>query len=253
MKQILVCMKAVPVSAFSHQLRRESAALQWNPADEAALEAALRLAEPDGAVTVLTMGPAKLRDSLLELAARGAKRAVLISDACMAGADTHATALALERGIRKLGNFDAVFCGSKAMDGETGQVPGQLAAALSWPCITHAEKIEETDRTLHLTRRLEDGIQMVELSCPAVISFCSYCYPLRLAGIAGMRNARKMTVDVLDAKALGLTGEECGLAGSLTKVERLQSQNIGFRHGQKETEISSGVKALLGYFREVRP
>ena len=135
MKHILVCVKAVPVSSSvevdgQHRLKRDGASLQWNIADESALEAAFRLADRDGSVTVLTMGPPKLEGPLLELLARGANRAVLITDRLMAGADTRATARALASAAEKLGPFDAVFCGCKAIDGETGQVPGELAAAL---------------------------------------------------------------------------------------------------------------------------
>ena len=188
MKHILVCVKAVPVSSSvevdgQHRLKRDGASLQWNIADESALEAAFRLADRDGSVTVLTMGPPKLEGPLLELLARGANRAVLITDRLMAGADTRATARALASAAEKLGPFDAVFCGCKAIDGETGQVPGELAAALGLPCISNAEKVEAAGDELLVTRRLEDGVQNLTVSGPAVISFSSYSYPLRLAGI----------------------------------------------------------------------
>ena len=94
MEHILVCVKAVPVStsvAVDGQLRlkREGTALQWNIADESALEAALRLTDGNGRVTVLTMGPAKLAESLSELLARGASRAVLITYGTSYGAFTY--------------------------------------------------------------------------------------------------------------------------------------------------------------------
>ena len=94
---ILVCMKAVPATAQVQvdghfRLQREGAKLQWNMADEAALEAALQLKGQDGTVTVLTMGPGKLEEPLRELLARGADRAVLLTDPKIAGAATQATA-----------------------------------------------------------------------------------------------------------------------------------------------------------------
>ena len=57
MKHILVCVKAVPVSSSvevdgQHRLKRDGASLQWNIADESALEDAFRLADKDGSVTV---------------------------------------------------------------------------------------------------------------------------------------------------------------------------------------------------------
>ena len=113
MKHILVCVKAVPVSSSvevdgQHRLKRDGASLQWNIADESALEAAFRLADKDGSVTVLTMGPPKLEGPLLELLARGASRAVLITDRLMAGADTRATARALASAAEKT----RFWCGS---------------------------------------------------------------------------------------------------------------------------------------------
>ena len=90
--------------------------LQWNVADESALEAANRLKGPATAVTVLTMGPGKLEAPLRELFARGADRAVLLTDPVMAGADTRATAAALAAAVGKLGTFDLILCGRRALE-----------------------------------------------------------------------------------------------------------------------------------------
>ena len=100
MKHILVCIKAVPTAASvqvdgQYRLKRDGVNLQWNIADESALEAALRLKDKDGAVTVLTMGPPKLEAPLKDLLARGADRGILVTDRLLAGADTRATAAAL--------------------------------------------------------------------------------------------------------------------------------------------------------------
>ena len=258
MKHILVCVKAVPVStsvAVDGQLRlkREGTGLQWNPADESALEAALRLTDGNGTVTVLTMGPAKLAEPLSELLARGADRAVLITDRLMAGADTHATARALAAAVEKLGPFDAVFCGCKAIDGETGQVPGELAAALGLPCLSNAEKAEEKENALAISRRLETGTQTLEVTGPLVVSFAAYSYPLRLAGILGLRRARKTPVEILTAADLGLSPEDCGLKGSLTKVTAMQARFPGLRRGPKETDPETGIRVLSRILREARP
>lgn len=255
MRHILVCVKAVPVStsvAVDGQLRlkREGAGLQWNIADESALEAALRLTDGNGRVTVLTMGPAKLAEPLSELLARGAGRAVLITDRLMAGADTHATARALAAAAEKLGAFDALFCGCKAIDGETGQVPGELAAALGLPCVSNVESIREQGEKLILSRRLEAGVQTLEAAEPLIVSFAAYSYPLRLAGILGMRRARKTPVEILTAADLGLTPGECGLKGSLTRVTAMQTKFPGLRRGARETDPQVGVRELTRILRE---
>ena len=258
MKHILVCVKAVP-SATSvqvdgeYRLKRDGVSLQWNIADESALEAALRLKDKDGTVTVLTMGPPKLEAPLKELLARGADRAVLITDRLMAGADTRATAAALKAAAEKLGPFDLILCGRRAIDGETGQVPGELAAALGIPCVSNVEQLAETDGSLILQRRLEDGIQTLQGGSPLVVSVCEYSYNLRLAGILSMRKAKSKTVEQFSASDLGLTEVQCGLKGSVTKVIAMEARFPGLRKGPKETVVSAGVDEMRRIIREVQP
>lgn len=236
-----------------HVLKRDGANLQWNIADESALEAAFRMKGEDGSVTVLTMGPPKLEGPLTELLARGASRAVLVTDKRMAGADTRATARALAAAVESLGPFDGIFCGCKAIDGETGQVPGELAAALRIPCISNVEKVEDSENGVALSRRLEDGVQNLKAQGPLVLSFCAYSYPLRLAGILGMRRARKIPVEIMTAADLGLSPENCGLKGSATKVIAMAAKFPGLRKGSKEENLSTGVETVKTILREVRP
>lgn len=254
---ILVCMKAVPSTAQvqvdgQFRLQRDGVSLQWNIADESALEAALQLKGISGSVTVLTMGPKKLEESLKDLLARGADNAVLLSDPVMAGADTVATARAISAAVAHLGNFDLILCGRRAIDGETGQVPGMIAAALGIPCISNAEKIEAVDGCIVVHRRLENSVVVLEVPTSSCVSVCEYTYPLRLPGIMGMRRARQKQVQLLTAADLSLAPDDCGLKGSLTKVIAMENKFPGLRKGPKETDISQGVFAVLSAIREVR-
>lgn len=190
---------------------------------------------------------------MTELLARGASRAVLVTDKRMAGADTRATARALAAAVESLGPFDGIFCGCKAIDGETGQVPGELAAALGIPCISNVEKVEDCENGVALSRRLENGVQNLKAQGPLVLSFCAYSYPLRLAGILGMRRARKIPVEIMTAAELGLSSENCGLKGSATKVIAMAAKFPGLRKGPKEEDLSTGVETVKTILREVRP
>lgn len=285
MLRLLVCLKAVPAAGEvrvdgEYRLERGSAPLQWNLADESALEAALRLAKggpgpgppagqpcgaaqtgPAGEVTVLSMGPAKLQTALQELLGRGAHHAALLTDPALAGADTRATAHALAAAAGALGPFDLILCGRRAIDGETGQVPGQLAAALGLPCVTEAEALdwagprpgEEGARGLHITRRLETGSERLLAEGPLVVSVCEYVYPLRLPGIAAMRRARTQPVRLLTAAELGLSPGQCGLAGSPTRVVQLHTQFAGRRTGPRETDPQKAAAALWAMLRQPVP
>ena len=155
--KILVPVKAVPMETAvpmtaEQNIDREKTPLNLNIADEAALEAALSLVKPktglsagknDGTVTVLSMGPASVKTILTDLIARGADAAILLSDPALAGADTYATANTLHAAVPP--DTDYIFTGRRAMDGETGQVPPMLAAALGWPVVTNVRKAEPAE------------------------------------------------------------------------------------------------------------
>lgn len=256
MDRILVCVKAVPNTTDVHfdqdgKLHRSNTQLQWNVADLSALEAALTLKIPGSTVTVLTMGPQKLDSSLKELLSRGADNAVLICDPCLAGSDTYVTAKVLAAAIHKLGDFDLILCGKQSLDGDTGQVPGMLAAALGVPCVTNAQQLIPEGNQLQLNRILEKGTQALSVTFPCVISVQPYAYNLRLPGIMAMRRAQQKTVLTLTARDLDLSPEVCGQAGSLTKVTKIHPLLHGHRNGPKETDLATGVKGVLALLKEV--
>lgn len=68
-----------------------------------------------------------------------------------------------------------------------------------------------------------------------------------------MRRARKTPVEILTAADLGLTPEDCGLKGSLTKVVAMESLLPRSAPGPKETDLEAGVQNLRVLLREVRP
>lgn len=235
-KRILVCVKLVPTAASvemdgQFRLKRDSVNLQLNIADLSALEAALQLktATPGAEVVVLSMGPVKAVQTLQELYALGADRVVLLSDPALAGADSFATATALSAAIRHLGDFECLLCGRRAIDAETGQIPGQLAAALSIPAVTNVQQLTAQDNGILCQRRLENGTVQLEIAAPCLLSVCEYTYPLRLPGIMGKRRARDKQVEVLTAAAIGLTASECGLRGSKTKAIQVDTKAPGLR------------------------
>ena len=256
MFRILVCLKAIPNTTdvsfdADGKLQRSNTELQWNVADLAALEAALKLKTPESTVTVLSMGPSKLEMPLKELLARGADEAVLITDKSLAGSDTYATARVLAAAVEKLGGFDLILCGKQSLDGDTGQIPGMLAAALNMTCITNTEKLALSDQQLVVDRILEQGIQKLILNVPCVVSVQPYAYTLRLPGIMAMRKARQKTVLTLNAQDLDLSPAECGQSGSLTKVVKIHPLRHGHRNGPKETDLSVGIAGILDLLKEV--
>lgn len=237
--KILVCVKLVPATTQvemdgQFRLKRDGATLQLNIADLSALECALqwKAAQPETEVTVLSMGPGKAESTLQELFALGVDHVALLSDKVLAGSDSLATARTLAAAIRHLGQFDCILCGRRAMDGETGQIPGQLASALMLPVVTNVESIAQEGGMLTCLRRLEEGTAKLCLSLPGVVSLCEYGYTLQLPSIMGKRRARGKQVQLLSAADIGLDPILCGLKGSATKVVHVDTKAPGLRKCQ---------------------
>ena len=79
---------------------KQTVAGELNPFDACAYEAALQI--PNAEVILLSMGPEKSKDFLLNLTRLGAREAYLLCDRAFAGADTLATSYALSLAIQKL-------------------------------------------------------------------------------------------------------------------------------------------------------
>lgn len=235
-RQIIACVKLVPSVTEveldgQFRLKREGTNLQLNIADLSAVEAALRCKEtrPDAQVTVLSMGPGKAEAVLQELFALGVDRIILLSDRVLAGADSLATARVLSSAVASLGEFSCILCGRRALDAETGQIPGQLAAALDIPAVTNVQQIEKTEEGFSVLRLLETGTEQLAVKAPCLISLCEYTYTLRLPSILGRRRAKDKQVEIWTAADIGLPEEQCGLQGSKTKVVHVDTKAPGLR------------------------
>jgi electron transfer flavoprotein beta subunit len=144
----------------------------FNPEDLNALELALDVRERHGgSVTVITMGPPAACEVLRESLYRGADRVILVTDRRGAGSDTLATSLILSCAVKHQGEFDVVFCGRQAIDGDTAQVGPQCAEKLGIPQITYVEAGVELDgKTIRARRNVGNGWEIVEGPLPVLLT-----------------------------------------------------------------------------------
>src|SRR5207253_4205726 len=107
--KIAVCVKAVPGAAAGRRIDPStkrldrSGELAISDFDTYAVEEALKLKEAsgEGEVVVVSMGPERALDALRKALAMGADRAVLVSDAELAGSDLLGTAKALGAALER--------------------------------------------------------------------------------------------------------------------------------------------------------
>ena len=123
--------------------------------DDNALEEALKIKDeyPDTHITVITMGPPQANDLLFECIAKGADEGILVSDRAVGGSDTWATSNTLEAAVRKVGDFDLLWAGRQAIDGDTAQVGPQLAEKLGVPQVTYVQEFK-MDKDMYMVQQL---------------------------------------------------------------------------------------------------
>ncbi len=226
----IVCLKQVPetegvkINPETGTLIREGVKSIINPYDLYALEAALQMKKQyGGEIIVLSMGPPQVEEALREAISYGADEAILLCDKAFAGADTLATSYTLAQAIKKIGNFDVIFCGKQAIDGETAQVGPELAQRLDIPYITYIRKTELKNNTLLVERLLDDGYQVVQINLPALLTVIKEIGEPPLPSIRGKMRAKKAKILLWTTQDIKADSEKIGLKGSATQVVKIFS------------------------------
>lgn len=240
--KIIVCVKQVPdttevkIDKKTNTLIREGVPSILNPDDANALEQALAIKDKmeDVHITVVSMGPPQADVMLRECLAMGADEAVLVSDRAFGGSDTWATSNAIASAIRKIGEYDIIFAGRQAIDGDTAQVGPQIAEHLGIPVISYAEGIEVDGDSVIVKRQYEDRHHMLKAKMPVLITALSELNDPRYMTPGGIFDAcdaeittwgRKDLVDVNDGD-LGLMGSPTKIAKASDKVRKGAGEKV---------------------------
>ena len=203
----------------------------FNPEDLHALEMALDVKKRHGGmITVVSMGPPKAVDVLRDCLYRGADRAILITDRRAAASDTLATSYILSQAVKTIGNFDFVFAGRQAIDGDTAQTAPQCAEKLGIPQVTYAESIIDiadagtaTQSMATIRRSIGNGWEMVKVKLPALLTVVETANVPRPWAAKRMMKYKNASLEQWGLGEIGADSNRCGVAGSPTKVFKIQS------------------------------
>jgi electron transfer flavoprotein beta subunit len=231
------------------------------------------------------MGPPKAADVLRDCLYRGADRAILLTDRRAAASDTLATSYILSQAIKTIRRYDLVLCGRQAIDGDTAQVGPQCAEKLGIPQITYLEELVhiQSDGMIRVRRNVGHGWELVDAKLPLLITVTETANkprPMAARRVMRYKRARvpaELTADVkreLPAaseeerlaevqrrsdvlKSEGLLIEQwslddihadlsrCGLAGSPTKVYRVQGIVLTKEGYTEIPSTEEGVQHLI--------
>ena len=196
-----------------------------NPWDEFAVEEALQLQERyDGEAAVITMGGEESLEALKRAVAMGIDDAILLTDDLFQGSDAWGTAHVLAQAIRKLGDCTLILVGKQSVDGNGGLVGPGVAAQLGIPFVSNVNKIIDlTEDSATVLRNLDEGIQTVKVTVPAVLAMSTEINEPRYPNFMGIRKASRMKFPSLGAGDLpGLNENRLGSGAAQVKWNDLR-------------------------------
>jgi len=242
---------------------------------------------PGTTVNVLTMGPGRAAEVIREAMYRGADGGWLLTDRAFAGADTLATSYALATAIKHVcPDVDLIVGGRQAIDGDTAQVGPQVAEKLGLNQVTYVEEIkalilngEGTKAanvgTVVCTRHIDGGVETVESPLPCVLTVNGSAAPCRPRNVKRLMKFKRalaplelpqgqtyedlpyadqygckqyLKIGQLTTADVNADLQQCGLAGSPTKVKAVE--NIVFK-AKESKQLTGSDEDINGLVKEL--
>jgi electron transfer flavoprotein alpha subunit len=203
----------------------------------------------------LTMGPPMAEEVLRYSLARAADQVVLLTDRALGGADTWATANPLAYAIRRIvkellkcGDDYIVISGMQSVDGDTAQVPAQIAEELGLSCIAYVTAAEYKNNRFEFTRIISGGSQTVAAKkLPAVVTVAKYEYPL-FPTFGGARWAKK--APMIQWGADDIKAPQVGAKGSKTAVIRVFPPGKSTRKCKHVSDVKELAQTIVESFKK---
>ena len=177
--------------------------MSTNPPDDNAIEEAVKIKEAGKAteVVAISVGEEKAQETVRKALAVGADRGILVK--------TEGTVepLAVSKILQKIVEKekpDLVFMGKQAIDDDCNQTGQMLAALLNWPQATFASKIEVKEKSLKVTREIDEGLETIEVNIPAIVTCDLRLNEPRYASLPNIMKAKKKPIEQMNVSDLGI-------------------------------------------------
>jgi len=211
--KIIVLVKQVPDTASKIEIQKGGQAIiedeiKWvmNPYDEIAVEEALILKETfGGEVTVISLGPERVKSTISTALAMGADKGVFITGEKIEDLDPVNVARALAQKASAM-EYDLIFAGQRGVDEDRGIVGALAAEYLKLPKVSLATKVEisENQETAVIERTAEGRTEIIESSLPLLITTEKGLNEPRYATMRRIMMARKKPIEKIGLEDIGL-------------------------------------------------
>ena len=177
--------------------------MSTNPPDDNAIEEAVKIKEAGKAteIVAITIGDDKAQETVRKALAVGADRGIHVK------ADGIIEPLAVSKILKAVVEKekpDLVFMGKQAIDDDCNQTGQMLAALLNWPQATFASKIDVKDKSLEVSREVDEGLETIEVNIPAIVTCDLRLNEPRYASLPNIMKAKKKPLDQMSATDLGV-------------------------------------------------
>lgn len=206
--KILVCISKSPdttakIAFTDNNTKFATDGVQWiiNPYDEwYALVRAIELKEKDPTTVIhlVTVGLADAEPVIRKALALGGDEAIRIN------ADSHDSFYIASQiaEVAKQGAYDLVFTGKETIDFNGSSIGGMVAELLDLPYVSLAIKFELNGSSATVTREIEGGEEVNEVSIPVVISCQKGMAEARIPNMRGIMAARTKPLKVTEPVAV---------------------------------------------------
>ena len=177
--------------------------MSTNPPDDNAIEEAVKIKEAGKAteIVAITIGDDKAQETVRKALAVGADRGIHVK--AYGIIEPLAVSKILKAVVEKE-KPDLVFMGKQAIDDDCNQTGQMLAALLNWPQATFASKIDVKDKSLEVTREVDEGLETIEVNIPAIVTCDLRLNEPRYASLPNIMKAKKKPLDQMSATDLGV-------------------------------------------------
>jgi electron transfer flavoprotein beta subunit len=219
--------------------------------DKNALEEAVRIKEKHGAkVTILSVGSAKLKETVLEALAMGADDACIVVDPACEESDTAASAMVIAAAVKRIGSYDLILVGEGSADNYSGQIGSRVAEILDIPQITYVREITINQNSITAARDMEDALEIVKAQPPLIMAVTSEINKPRRAPLAQILRASRKPLNVWTLKDLNIAPDSVGPAASQVQVVSNLAPAQERRGILFEGDVSESVGKLVDALRK---
>jgi electron transfer flavoprotein beta subunit len=229
MAKIIACFKWVVDEAYirrgsSGELDFSAVDYKISDYDRNAIEEAVRLKDAGGgSVIALTVSVPEATKGVKDALSRGADQCYFIADPSFRDLEPAQTAKVLADVIRnRVGSFDLILCGEGSSDLYAQQVGPRLAESLGIPCFSFVQKVSLEGGKVIAERRVEEGVEVVEATLPALVTVLPDVNIPRIPGVKDTLMASKKPVVTVKKEDLsGLADPTLRTVGlSAVRMER---------------------------------